>query len=278
MKKSKCFIDSKYLFTLIKVAKYRSVTAAAESLFMTQPAVSQHIKKIESIVGVKIFDRRGGFELTQHGRILFEHANKMLSMNESLFEKLKNVNLGRRLNIAVEDVFCPRVIECILKEFKTIDYSELSFTSFSLEHCPTVDEYDLIFTTERLPRGRGVSHHIDTVSYSIFRSCINAVTPTRVIFSSSLTKSYVRSVLIEHQIPLHDIIYWHTTSSSTLMNSELDVPGTIVICPEWSVTSNECIKIPLSQLINMYVLSSDDCITNLASSDMSAHIRQVCMS
>lgn len=76
MHQSKCFIDSKYLLTLIKVAKYRSVTAAAESLFMTQPAVSQQIKKIESTVGVEVFDRRGGFELTHHGKILLEHAKR----------------------------------------------------------------------------------------------------------------------------------------------------------------------------------------------------------
>ncbi|GLT17673.1 LysR family transcriptional regulator [Vibrio zhanjiangensis] len=276
MNKSKCFIDSKYLLTLIKVAKYRSVTAAAESLFMTQPAVSQHIKKIENTIGVEVFDRRGGFELTQHGKILFDHAKKMLSMNESLFDQLKSINLGRRLNIAVEDVFCPRVIECVLRQFKTLDYRELSFTSFSLEHCPPVEEYDLIFTTERLPRGRGTSHHLDTVSYSLVRSSGDMVTPTRVIFSSTLTKSYVRSVLTEHEISLDNVVYWHTTSSSTLINSELAMPGTIAICPDWSVTSDGYLKTPLSQLINMYIWSSDDSMTKIASSDVPARVRQTC--
>ncbi|CAM3601113.1 LysR family transcriptional regulator [Vibrio aquimaris] len=276
MHQSKCFIDSKYLLTLIKVAKYRSVTAAAESLFMTQPAVSQQIKKIESTVGVEVFDRRGGFELTHHGKILLEHAKKMLSMNESLFEQLKSVNLGRRLDIAVEDVFCPRVIECILKEFKALDYRELSFTSFSLEHCPPVEEYDLIFTTERLPKGRGTSHHLDTVSHSIVRSKTCSSSPTRVVFSSTLTKSYVRNVLMDHKIPLDNITYWHATSSSTLINSELELPGTVVVCPDWSVTSEGYVKTPLSQLINMYVWSSDNGVTKIASSDVPTRALHLC--
>ncbi|WP_341661580.1 LysR family transcriptional regulator, partial [Vibrio sp.] len=213
---------------------------------------------------------------TQHGKILLEHAKKMLSMNESLFEQLKSVNLGRRLNIAVEDVFCPRVIECVLKEFETLDYRELSFTSFSLEHSPPVEEYDLIFTTERLPKGRGTSHHLDTVSYSIVRSRSCSSTPTRVVFSSTLTKSYVRSILMDHQIPLDNIIYWHTTSSSTLLNSELELPGTVVICPDWSVTSDGYVKTPLSQLINMYVWSGDDSVTKIHSSELPIRVRQMC--
>ncbi|OED59934.1 hypothetical protein A165_23495 [Vibrio tasmaniensis ZS-17] len=47
-------IDVKYLRTFSHVAKHKSFTVAAESLFMTQPAVSQHIKKIENTIGAYV--------------------------------------------------------------------------------------------------------------------------------------------------------------------------------------------------------------------------------
>ncbi|HDY7639945.1 TPA: LysR family transcriptional regulator [Vibrio vulnificus] len=40
-------ITLKHLKTFNKVVELKSFTAAAESLFMTQPAVSQHIKKLK---------------------------------------------------------------------------------------------------------------------------------------------------------------------------------------------------------------------------------------
>ena len=276
MRRSNFFIDSKYLLTLTEVAKYRSVTAASESLFMTQPAVSQHIKKIENTLGVEVFDRKGGFDLTQHGRVIFEHAKKALSMNEDLFEQLKNINLGSRLNIAIEDVFCPKVIDFVVTKFKALNYHELSFTSFSREHSPTLKDYDLIVTTETLPKSRGTSHHIDTASYVIVRNKNdNSTTPTRVVFSSTLAKSYVRSILREHHISLDDISYWHTTSSSTLMKNELQVPRTIVVCPDWSVESNSYVKTPFSQLVNMYLWSCDDTSSKIKAFDISTNIKKM---
>ncbi len=45
-------IDNK-LYTLLKVYECRNYTRAAQQLSITQPAVSQHIKALESELGVK---------------------------------------------------------------------------------------------------------------------------------------------------------------------------------------------------------------------------------
>ncbi len=84
-------IDVKYLRTFSQVAKHKSFTAAAESLFMTQPAVSQHIKKIENTIGASIFVRKEGFGLTKHGKVLLEYADQTMSM----VKKLNHNHRGR---------------------------------------------------------------------------------------------------------------------------------------------------------------------------------------
>ena len=94
-------IDVKYLRTFSHVAKHKSFTAAAESLFMTQPAVSQHIKKIENTIGASIFDRKEGFLLTKHGKVLLDYADQTMSMYERLFEDLEKVELRDQFNMAL---------------------------------------------------------------------------------------------------------------------------------------------------------------------------------
>lgn len=55
------------------VARYQSVTEAAEKLFVTQSAVSKQLKSLEDSLGIEIFFREGRMlKLTQDGEVLFE--------------------------------------------------------------------------------------------------------------------------------------------------------------------------------------------------------------
>ena len=63
-----------------QVASLGSFTAAAKALGVSQPAVSQHIAELEKSAGGKLFEReRGSVSLTARGRLLLEHAERILS-------------------------------------------------------------------------------------------------------------------------------------------------------------------------------------------------------
>lgn len=67
------------LKTFVSVARHRSFTRAAHELFVTQPAVTRHIKELEAQVGTTLFDRgRGGITLTKAGEAMLYHAEKIL--------------------------------------------------------------------------------------------------------------------------------------------------------------------------------------------------------
>ncbi len=69
------------LKTLLAVNETRSITKAAEMLNFTQPAVSQHIKKLEDQYGVKIFVRNEkGLKITPEGEIIVQHATRILNL------------------------------------------------------------------------------------------------------------------------------------------------------------------------------------------------------
>ena len=64
--------------TLLAVAEYLNYTKAAQVLSLTQPAVSQHIRQLESDYDVTIF-RHGEkpLMLTREGEILTQYAQKL---------------------------------------------------------------------------------------------------------------------------------------------------------------------------------------------------------
>lgn len=89
--------------TLLEVYKQGSITKAAQSLNLTQPAVSQHIKHLEEEYNVKLFFRGDKeLKLTEDGEILIKYAKRINSLEQSLVTALKNRKRNiRHLTIGV---------------------------------------------------------------------------------------------------------------------------------------------------------------------------------
>jgi DNA-binding transcriptional LysR family regulator len=69
-------MDPRRVLTFRAVARERSFSAAARSLALTQPAVSQQVSALEKEVGTRLLDREpGGLRLTRAGELLLEHAD-----------------------------------------------------------------------------------------------------------------------------------------------------------------------------------------------------------
>lgn len=97
-KKSLLYASLNSLLVFHEVTKHRSFSKAAEELFISQPAVTKHIKELERKVGMGLIQRRrGGFALTEAGKILFKYTHKISShlMDiENLLEDLKKDHQG----------------------------------------------------------------------------------------------------------------------------------------------------------------------------------------
>jgi DNA-binding transcriptional LysR family regulator len=97
-KKNLLYASLNSLLVFHEVAKHKSFSKAAEELFISQPAVTKHIKELERKVGMGLIQRRrGGFSLTEAGKILFRYTHKISShlMDiENLLENLKKDHQG----------------------------------------------------------------------------------------------------------------------------------------------------------------------------------------
>lgn len=102
------------------VANTGNISKAAKELYISQPAISKSIQKLEESVGCKLFSRSSrGVVLTDEGKLLYEHVSEAfetLTMGE---EKLKrSIGLGvGHLKIGVSSTLCKYLLLPYLKEF-----------------------------------------------------------------------------------------------------------------------------------------------------------------
>jgi DNA-binding transcriptional LysR family regulator len=74
------------------VAKHLSFTKAAETLFMTQPAVTFQVKQLEEHLNTRLFDRaQGRIALTVAGQLAYEYAERILALSAELDTRLKEL-------------------------------------------------------------------------------------------------------------------------------------------------------------------------------------------
>ena len=78
-------MDLHHLRTFVAVAEENHLTRAAERLFVSQPAVSSHIKALEGELGVVLFHRTPkGMILSREGEKLLGRVRRILDDAESL--------------------------------------------------------------------------------------------------------------------------------------------------------------------------------------------------
>jgi DNA-binding transcriptional LysR family regulator len=80
------------LRTFVTVAKLGHITKAADTLHVTQPAVTGHIKALEQELGIALFDRsHGRISLTKAGELLLPDVEKTLAMFNATLAKAKEI-------------------------------------------------------------------------------------------------------------------------------------------------------------------------------------------
>jgi DNA-binding transcriptional LysR family regulator len=116
------------LLTFEALARLRSVTQAAEELFVTPSAVSHRVKQLEQIIGTKLFGR-ADFSLTTEGSEYLAHVREGLATLQKFPGAAgQSANPGKRkLRLAVTPTFSRSILIPRLRQF--IDaYPEIELT------------------------------------------------------------------------------------------------------------------------------------------------------
>lgn len=103
-----------------EVAKAGNISKAAKELYISQPAISKSISKLEDSLNVSLFTRNSrGVQLTEEGKLLFGHtkaAFEALSRGEQELKRIKDFHMGH-IRIGVSNTLCKYILLPYLKGF-----------------------------------------------------------------------------------------------------------------------------------------------------------------
>ena len=86
-------IDTRIIEYVIAIAEEGSLNKAAEKLFISQPALSQRLKKLEDELGTELFRRENsGLVITDAGRVYINGGRSILQIKQEAMSKLSSMD------------------------------------------------------------------------------------------------------------------------------------------------------------------------------------------
>lgn len=102
------------------VARHGNISKAANELYISQPAISKAIKKLEESLSVTLFHRNSrGVTLTDEGKLVYHQtalAFEALEKGEEDLKRIRQLGIGH-LRIGVSTTLCKYLLLSYLKEF-----------------------------------------------------------------------------------------------------------------------------------------------------------------
>lgn len=117
------------------VAQQKSFSKASQVLYITQPAISNHIKSLEKYYKITLFERSGTtIELTEAGKLLYERlmeAKQIQEQTEFEISRIKDVLQAKgELKLGASSTVALYILPKVLAAFTT-QYPNISVTSLN---------------------------------------------------------------------------------------------------------------------------------------------------
>ena len=158
---------SQQLRSFLQVAELRSVSAAAKTLGLTQPAVTKQIRALEASLECGLLERAGrGIRLTPAGELLGEYGRRSVAVLAEFQQVLSELQQGKsgRLSIGAgvttSVLLLPSWLRELGRRFPAIDVSVRTGTSRDVEAWVAAAELDLGFVTSEPRRGELVARPV----------------------------------------------------------------------------------------------------------------------
>ena len=167
------------------VYKERSFSLAAKKLFISQPALSAMVKKVEKSIGITIFDRSTSpITLTEAGKVYIKSIEEMQAVKKRLDEELSDLRGLKTGKLVVSgenfvsSFIMPEVIMRFSEEYEGIRVDLVESNSPDLRQLLLSDEVDLL-----------IAHDFDKKLYScepLFDEMLLLAVPERLKINEGL--------------------------------------------------------------------------------------------
>lgn len=142
-------ITLKQLHVFVEVARYGNITVAAQTLSLTQPAVSMALSQLEALLNHQLFERaRNKLVLNEKGRYLLPRAVEILERVQSAEQSLKSGigpisgSLRVSASLTVGNYLMPNIVGRFLEKHPNVE------VNLKIENTDSVIEDVLAFKTD----------------------------------------------------------------------------------------------------------------------------------
>lgn len=179
--------ELRHLRYLLAVAEHGNFTRAAAELHLSQPTLSQQIRRLERLVGTPLLDRSGrAVRLTDAGSVYARHARRALRELDQAEQAVHDVaDLTRgHLRLAVTPTFTSYLVGPLVAELRarhpgiTLELTETS--QDALESRLLADELDLGIAFVRSHFGGIAATPLATETLSLVRAADGTVRPAPI--------------------------------------------------------------------------------------------------
>ena len=152
-------IDVGLLRTFVAVAETGRMTTAARVVNLSQGAVSQQIKRLETLFGMNLFDRTAdAARLTRDGEKLITQAHRLISLNDEVIEHMRKGDFSGEVRLGVPHDVVGKLMPPILRRFSqehpNVLVTLVSETTHALRTHLRERQVDLALMTEAEPGDR----------------------------------------------------------------------------------------------------------------------------
>jgi LysR family transcriptional regulator, low CO2-responsive transcriptional regulator len=229
------------------IAKHGSFTRAAEELELTQPTISQQIKRLTSTIGMPLFEQLGKqIHLTAAGKEVLSASatiSERFAQLEVVIDELKGLKQGR-INLVASTTakyFVPRLLGTFHRKHPDIELN-LKITNQEGVLARLANNQDDLYFTGRPPKD------LDIELRPILEN------PLVVVASSNHPLAGKKNISLK-QLALEPFIFREAGSGTRLVIEQFLVENRVAVDVIIELSSNEAIKQAIAGELGISILS-----------------------
>ncbi len=244
------------------VCRYRSITRAANELFVSQPTVSLAMRELEKEFGLSFFNHgKNKISLTADGERFYEEAEKLLQQSRNMVEEFSELaSTVRPVKIGIppliSTVFFPRMIDAF---HQNCDTPVQLYEYGSVRACNLVNsgELDLALVNLDFYKIQNFDYHIlmeDSTTYCVSRThplareafvTIDMLKDEQVIYLNTDSVQNQTISTLYHAKGLNPHVILHSSQLYTTLNFVRSGTCGAFLYSSLAVNPRDFIKLPL---------------------------------
>lgn len=179
-------MNFKYLSYILAIAKYKNISKAAKSLYISQPTLSLYLSNLEKELGVQLFVHgKKEMTLTYAGHLYIDAAKRIMDIRAELYQELEDIasKESKSLSVGIMPLTGSTMFSTVFPKFKEL-YPDSSMQI--TEEISGVLEKHLLEGTIKIAIVAADSSQNPAIRYSIIKEeeFVMTISPSHPLFSS----------------------------------------------------------------------------------------------